>query len=52
LPIRPGIKGAEEEDKILLKKTVEVSKEADIAVIFAGLPDEYESEGAEYSLSS
>lgn len=32
-------------DPILLEQAVECAKQADVAVIFAGLPDSYESEG-------
>lgn len=34
-----------EKDEALLKEAIEAAKSSDIAVIFAGLPDEYESEG-------
>lgn len=32
-------------DKALIAEAVKAAKEADVAVVFAGLPDEYESEG-------
>lgn len=35
----------DETDEALLKEAVEAAKNADIAVIFAGLPDSFESEG-------
>jgi beta-glucosidase len=35
----------EEHDDALLKEAIECAKEAQVAVIFAGLPDAYESEG-------
>jgi beta-glucosidase len=34
-----------EKDEALLKEAIEAAKSCDVAVIFAGLPDEYESEG-------
>lgn len=34
-------------DDVMLNEALEVAKEADVAVIFAGLPDSFESEGAD-----
>ena len=36
-------------DQVMLDQAVEVAKEADVAVIFAGLPDAFESEGYDRS---
>ena len=36
-------------DRVMLDQAVEVAKEADVAVIFAGLPDAFESEGYDRS---
>lgn len=36
---------ADQADETLVKEAIEVAKNADVAVIFAGLPDNFESEG-------
>lgn len=40
-----GYKDGGEEDQNLIDEAVKVAKEADIAIVFAGLPEVYESEG-------
>lgn len=41
----PGYRDRDEEDAVLVAEAVRIAKEADVAIVFAGLTDAYESEG-------
>ena len=41
---------SDELDEALLSEAKSIAKQADVAIIFAGLPERYESEGYDLSL--